>query len=154
MAKPVFAEPKDEPFRGGAASAAYQVEDATTADATGPSIWDHYLDDLNFAGPDMSGAVAINFYDRTQYLKDIALMKRMGLTSDRCSMSWARIIPAGVGPVNPSAVAHYRQFIGYGSRLGMIHVDLDTQKHTPKLSAKVYADIIAGKAVRDSDCDA
>jgi beta-glucosidase len=43
---------------------------------------------------------------------------------------------------------------GYGSRFGMIHVDFDTQKRTPKLSAKIYADIIAGKAVTDSDCDA
>jgi beta-glucosidase len=111
MAKPAFAKPKDEPFRWGAASAAYQVEGATTADAKGPSIWDHYLDDLSLAGPGMSGAVAINFYDRTQYLKDIALMKRMGLTSYRFSVSWARIIPDGVGPVNPAAVAHYRQFI-------------------------------------------
>ncbi len=101
----------NEPFRWGAASAAYQVEGASTADDKGPSIWDVYLDDDHLAGPGISGRVAINFYDREQYLKDIALLKTMGLTSYRFSISWPRIIPDGLGPVNPAAVAHYRQFI-------------------------------------------
>ena len=103
--------PTPEPFRWGAASAAYQVEGAATADNKGKSIWDVYLDDDHLAGPGISGAVAINFYDRTQYLKDIALLKGMGLSSYRFSISWPRIMPDGLGPVNPAAVAHYRQFI-------------------------------------------
>ncbi len=100
-----------EPFRWGAASAAYQVEGASAADNKGPSIWDVYLDDDHLAGPGISGKVAINFYDREQYLKDIALLKQMGLTSYRFSISWPRILPDGLGPVNPAAIAHYRQFI-------------------------------------------
>jgi beta-glucosidase len=100
-----------EPFRWGAASAAYQVEGASTAEDKGPSIWDVYLDDYHLAGPGISGRVAINFYDRDQYLKDIVLMKQMGLTSYRFSISWPRIIPDGLGPVNPAAIAHYRRFI-------------------------------------------
>ncbi|SEJ50374.1 beta-glucosidase [Sphingobium sp. AP50] len=107
----VSAKPAPEAIRWGAASAAYQVEGAVAADGKGRSVWDHYLDDLDLAGPGMSGAVAINFYDRTQYLKDIALMKQIGLTSYRFSISWPRIIPDGVGPANPAAIAHYRQFI-------------------------------------------
>ena len=98
-------------FLWGAASAAYQVEGATRAEGKGPSVWDEYLDDLHLAGHGISGAVAINFYDRTQYLKDIAIFKQMGLKSYRFSISWPRIIPDGLGPVNPAAVAHYRQFI-------------------------------------------
>ncbi|WP_121114713.1 glycoside hydrolase family 1 protein [Croceibacterium ferulae] len=105
------AEPAEEPFRWGAASAAYQVEGGASAEGKGRSIWDHYLDDLSLAGPGMSGAVAINFYDRAQYLQDIALMKEMGLTSYRFSISWPRIIPDGLGPANPAAIAHYRRFI-------------------------------------------
>ena len=103
--------PSHEPFRWGAASAAYQVEGASTADNKGPSIWDVYLDQDHLAGPGISGRVAIDFYDRAQYLKDIALMKQMGLTSYRFSISWPRILPDGLGPVNPAGVAHYRQFI-------------------------------------------
>lgn len=100
-----------EPFRWGAASAAYQVEGATRVDNRGPSIWDVYLDEHSLAGPGVSGATAINFYDRSQYLEDIAMMKKLGLTSYRFSISWTRLIPDGLGPVNPTAVAHYRQFI-------------------------------------------
>lgn len=100
-----------EPFRWGAASAAYQVEGAVYADNKGRSIWDEYLDDHSLAGPGVSGALAINFYDREQYLKDIALFKKLGLTSYRFSISWPRIIPDGTGPANPAAIAHYRQFI-------------------------------------------
>jgi beta-glucosidase len=101
----------NDEFVWGAASAAYQVEGSTTADGKGRSIWDKYLDEQHLAGPGVSGAVAINFYDRSQYLKDIALFKEMGLKSYRFSISWVRIIPDGLGPVNPAAVAHYRQFI-------------------------------------------
>ncbi len=100
-----------EAFRWGAASAAYQVEGASDADNKGRSIWDIYLDEQHLAGPGISGKVAINFYDREQYLQDIALMKQMGLTSYRFSISWPRILPDGLGPVNPAAVTHYRRFI-------------------------------------------
>ncbi|WP_459729948.1 glycoside hydrolase family 1 protein [Pseudomonas sp. MHK4] len=100
-----------EPFRWGAASAAYQIEGATQVDNRGPSVWDVYLDDHSLAGPGVSGATAINFYDRRQYLKDIALMKSLGFTSYRFSISWTRLLPDGLGPVNPLAVNHYRQFI-------------------------------------------
>jgi beta-glucosidase len=103
--------PPQEPFRWGAASAAYQVEGAFNADNKGRSIWDVYLDDDHLAGPGISGDVAINFYDREQYLRDIALLKKMGLNSYRFSISWPRIMPDGLGPVNPAAIAHYRQFI-------------------------------------------
>jgi beta-glucosidase len=103
--------PPNPPFRWGAASAAYQVEGAFNADNKGRSIWDVYLDDDHLAGPGISGDVAINFYDREQYLKDIALLKKMGLNSYRFSISWPRIMPDGLGPVNPAAIAHYRQFI-------------------------------------------
>ena len=85
MTLPIHAQTSSprEPFRWGAASAAYQVEGASTAEDKGPSIWDVYLDDHSLAGPGISGRVAINFYDRDQYLKDIALMKQMGHASLR-----------------------------------------------------------------------
>jgi beta-glucosidase len=63
----------------GSRLSAYQVEGASSADDKGPSIWDVYLDDHQLAGPGVSGRVAINFYDRDQYLRDIVLMKQMGL---------------------------------------------------------------------------
>jgi beta-glucosidase len=107
----VGAQTRTEPFRWGAASAAYQVEGATLAEGRGRSIWDVYLDEKSLAGPGVSGATAINFYNRKQYLEDIKEFKKLGLDSYRFSISWTRILPDGLGPVNPAAVAHYRQFI-------------------------------------------
>ena len=98
-------------FLWGAASAAYQVEGSTRADGKGVDVWDYWLSELNLANDAATGEVAINFYDRNQYLKDIELFKQMGLNSYRFSVSWTRIIPDGVGPVNPAGIAHYRQFI-------------------------------------------
>lgn len=98
-------------FMWGAASAAYQVEGCIHQDNRGRSIWDYYLDDKYLGGPGVSGAVAINFYDRDQYLQDILLLKSLGINSYRFSISWPRIIPDGLGPVNMKAVEHYRQFI-------------------------------------------
>jgi len=106
-------KPRDpRQFIWGAASAAYQVEGSPRADGRGRSVWDVYLEDLHLAGPGISGAVAINFYDRDQYLKDIRQFKELGLTGYRFSISWPRIMPDGLGPVNPAGVAHYRRFIG------------------------------------------
>ena len=127
------AQAPSDSFLWGAASASYQTEGATNADGRGPSIWDVYLDDRQLAGPGVSGRVAINFYDRSQYLQDIALFKKMGLTSYRFSISWTRIIPDGLGPVNPVAVAHYRQFIadlraaGIKPLLTLYHWDMPAQ---------------------------
>jgi beta-glucosidase len=100
-----------EPFRWGAASAAYQVEGATKTDGKGSSIWDVYLDEHQLAGKGVTASTAINFYDRKQYLKDIELFKKLGLTSYRFSISWPRIIPDGTGAISEAGVAHYRQFI-------------------------------------------
>ena len=49
----------------------------------------------------------INMYDRTQYLKDIQLMKELGLNAYRFSLDWSSIIPDGTGAMNEKAVAHY-----------------------------------------------
>ena len=46
-------------------------------------------------------------YDRTQYLKDIALMKQLGINTYRFSIEWSRILPNGTGAVNEKALAHY-----------------------------------------------
>lgn len=105
------AENNNETFMWGAASAAYQVEGAIDQEGRGKSIWDYYFNEKNLAGPGVSGAVAINFYDRDQYLQDISLMKKLGINTYRFSIAWPRIIPDGLGPVNLVAVQHYRRFI-------------------------------------------
>ena len=36
---------------------------------------------------------------------------------------------------------------GYATRFGLVHVDYETQKRTPKLSASFYREVIARNAV-------
>jgi len=98
-------------FLWGAASAAYQVEGGTKADGRGPNIWDKYLNPpYNLAkmatGKDVS-TESINEYDRTQFLKDVKLMKELGINTYRISISWTRILPEGTGKVNEAGVDYY-----------------------------------------------
>lgn len=102
---------KNNPFLWGAASASYQVEGHPTAEGKGESVWDEWMNRYQIGGKDVNGNTAINFYDRDQYVKDIALFKALGLNSYRFSVSWARIIPTGTGAVNIPAIVHYRTFI-------------------------------------------
>jgi beta-glucosidase len=102
-------------FLWGAASAAYQVEGAWQADGKGLSNWDIYTNVYRATEPIIgrheTGNVAINAYDRAQYLEDIALMRALGINCYRFSLCWARLLPDGEGRVNEAGVAHYQQFV-------------------------------------------
>lgn len=106
---------KKSPFLWGIASAAYQVEGAYQTDGKGESKWDFLTNKVGVTqfviGEKQTGNVAINMYDRTQYLKDIQLMKKLGVNSYRFSLDWSRIIPDGIGTINEKALAHYDQLI-------------------------------------------
>ncbi|HEY6977824.1 MAG TPA: family 1 glycosylhydrolase [Chitinophagaceae bacterium] len=105
--------PKD--FLWGVATAAYQVEGAYQADGKGESKWDFLTNKVGVTkfiiGEKQTGNVAINMYDRPQYLKDIQLMKELGVNCYRFSIPWSRIIPQGVGEVNEKAITHYHLLI-------------------------------------------
>lgn len=102
-------------FLLGTSTAAYQVEGAYQADGKGESNWDFMANKIGVTqftiGKKETGNVADNMYDRATYLKDIALMKQLGVNSYRFSIAWSRIIPQGTGAVNAKAVAHYAQLI-------------------------------------------
>ncbi len=104
----------DGKFLFGAASAAYQVEGAWQADGKGLSNWDVWTNEdqitLSVTGKVETGNVAINAYDRAQYLQDIGLMQRLGLDCYRFSIAWSRLLPDGSGAVNAAGIAHYQRF--------------------------------------------
>jgi beta-glucosidase len=56
-----------------------------------------------------TGDVACDHYHR--YEADLDLMKSLGLTSYRFSLSWPRILPTGRGPVNAKGLDFYRRLI-------------------------------------------
>jgi beta-glucosidase len=96
-------------FLWGSATAAYQVEGAARDDGRGTSIWDTFSHTPGKTTNGDTGDVADDFYHR--YPEDIKLMKAMGLRAFRFSVSWSRIMPAGIGPINQRGLDFYQQLV-------------------------------------------
>lgn len=95
-------------FLWGSSTSGPQSEGTVSGDGKGPSNWDYWfsLEPDKFhhqIGPEVTST----FY--TNYKSDIALLKETGHTAFRTSIQWSRLIPEGVGQVNPKAVAFYRE---------------------------------------------
>ena len=86
-------------FIFGGATAAYQVEGATTEDGRGPCAWDEYL---NRPESRYHGDPASDFYH--QYKEDLRLCKEFGINGIRISISWTRILPEGKGKINQAGL--------------------------------------------------
>lgn len=97
--------PKD--FKFGAATSAYQIEGAWDEDGKGTSLWDDYLHNTPNVTVDNSNAdVACDSYHR--YEEDVALLKKLGATVYRFSISWPRILPSGTSQnINLKGVEYY-----------------------------------------------
>ena len=89
----------------------YQIEGASEADGRGPSIWDTFCKIPGKIADGSSGAVACDSYNRTK--EDIDLLKSLGVTCYRFSLSWSRIIPLGGrnDPINQKGIDHYVKFV-------------------------------------------
>jgi beta-glucosidase len=115
-------------FLWGAATAAYQVEGATTEDGRTPSIWDTFAATPGKVAGGDTGDVATDHYHR--YGEDIAIMSELGLKAYRFSVAWPRVQPTGRGPVNDAGVGFYDRLVdrllGAGIRpvLTLYHWDL------------------------------
>jgi beta-glucosidase len=96
-------------FRWGAATAAYQIEGAATADGRTPSIWDTFARTPGRVDRGHTGDVACDHYHR--YAEDVALLAELGIGTYRFSLSWPRIKPDGVGPVNPRGLDFYDRLV-------------------------------------------
>ena len=111
LAKEAPRSPFPPGFLWGAATAAYQVEGGWQADGKGLSVWDVYTNIDRMAEDGETANVALNMYDRGQYLQDIALLKQLGVNAYRFSLNWPRILPDGTGTPNPHGIAYYRRLI-------------------------------------------
>lgn len=118
-----------ESFQWGVASSAFQIEGGAQADGRGPSVWDAaWARDANLFYQRHSPAVAADFYHR--YREDVAMMRELGLTSFRYSISWSRVMPDGRGRVNEKGMAYYERLVdcllenGIEPLLDLYHWDL------------------------------
>jgi beta-glucosidase len=98
-----------EGFKWGVATSAYQIEGAWDEDGKGPSIWDTYAHTPGNIKNDENGDVANDHYHR--YREDVALMKDIGATAYRFSISWPRIFPEGTGEPNPKGLDFYNRLV-------------------------------------------
>ena len=96
-------------FYLGTASAAYQIEGATTQDGRGASIWDQYVKVPGAIENGDTGDIACNHYNR--WREDVEIMRHLGLNAYRFSISWSRVIPKGRGKVNKKGLDFYSQLV-------------------------------------------
>ena len=97
-------------FWWGTATSGPQSEGSAAVDGKSQTIWDHWFEVQperfhNGVGPEHTSTFYSNYKD------DIKLLKETGHNSFRTSIQWARLIPNGVGEVNPKAVEFYNNVI-------------------------------------------
>ncbi|HEY3783465.1 MAG TPA: GH1 family beta-glucosidase [Fimbriimonadaceae bacterium] len=152
MAKYEF--PKD--FVWGASTAAQQIEGAVNQDGRGESVWDVFARRPGAIHEGLNADIACDHYNR--YAGDVALMKEIGLKGYRFSVSWPRIMPSGVGPVNKAGLDFYDRLVdslleaGIEPYLTLYHWDMPyalapkggwMNPDSPKWFAD-YASVVAG----------
>jgi beta-glucosidase len=96
-------------FVWGAATAAFQIEGATTADGRGESIWDRFATVAGNVAHGDTGEPACEHYFR--WREDLDLMQSLGIEGYRFSISWPRIQPTGRGPANQRGLDFYRSLV-------------------------------------------
>jgi beta-glucosidase len=115
-------------FLWGAATSAYQVEGATTADGRGASIWDVFARLPGKVIKGETGDVACDQYHRLN--ADLDLIAILGLKAYRFSVSWPRVIPGGNGAVNRAGLDYYERLVdgllsrGIAAMATLYHWDL------------------------------
>jgi beta-glucosidase len=96
-------------FLWGSATSAYQIEGAPLADGAGPSIWQRFSHTPGMTENGETGDVACDHYRR--YRDDVALMASLGLQAYRFSIAWARVLPEGIGRINPAGLDFYDRLV-------------------------------------------
>ncbi|MCK8678038.1 GH1 family beta-glucosidase [Streptomyces lichenis] len=94
-------------FRWGTATAAYQIEGAAAEDGRTPSIWDVFSRTPGKVRNGDTGDIAADHYHRMR--EDVALMRELGVSDYRFSVSWSRVQPTGRGPAVRKGLDFYRR---------------------------------------------
>ncbi|MEV7085032.1 GH1 family beta-glucosidase [Streptomyces sp. NPDC093085] len=122
-------------FRWGTATAAYQIEGAATEDGRTPSIWDTFSRTPGKVRNGDTGDIAADHYHRLD--EDIALLKEVGVTDYRFSVSWPRVQPTGQGPASQRGLDFYRRLVDSLLEAGirpvatLYHWDLPQELESP-----------------------
>lgn len=104
-------------FLWGVATAAAQNEGAYNIEGRGLSIWDSFSRRKGKIHGGAKPYEACDFYHR--YKDDLMLVKALGFSVFRFSISWSRILPDGTGRVNKEGIAFYHRLIDECLALGL-----------------------------------
>uniref|UniRef100_F7EC27 Cytosolic beta-glucosidase n=1 Tax=Ornithorhynchus anatinus TaxID=9258 RepID=F7EC27_ORNAN len=93
-------------FSWGVGSSAYQTEGAWDQDGKGPSIWDIFTHKGKSFRNQTADSSCESYY---KFKDDIQLLRDLGVSHYRFSISWPRIVPTGVRSdgVNEPGIAFY-----------------------------------------------
>lgn len=97
-------------FWWGSASSALQTEGESLRGGKSPTTWDAWYASQPSRFHQQIGPNDTSTFYRN-WKQDIALLNQLNHNSFRTSLSWARLIPNGVGEVNPEAVTFYNNVI-------------------------------------------
>lgn len=100
-----------ENFTWGVSTAAYQIEGGHNSDGKGQSIWDKFTENPKKIYNGENANTTCDFYNK--YKEDILLMKSMNINNYRFSISWARVLPNGIGTVNEKGLQFYNDVINF-----------------------------------------
>ncbi len=92
-------------FSWGFATSAFQIEGAANEGGRGESIWDRFTAQKGAILDGSDASVACDHYHR--WREDVALMRELGAKAYRFSIAWPRVLPEGVGAVNPAGLDFY-----------------------------------------------
>jgi beta-glucosidase len=96
-------------FVWGAATSAQQVEGSLLADGAGRSMWYGFARTPGHIADGDLQDVACDHYVR--FREDVGIMRRLGLPSYQFSVSWARVLPDGMGHVNEPGLDFYDRLV-------------------------------------------
>jgi len=96
-------------FLWGASTSSFQIEGAAQIDGRGDSIWDVYCREPGRVKNGDTGGIACDHYHR--YKEDVGLMRNLGISAYRFSLSWPRLLPKGRGAANEPGLAFYDRLI-------------------------------------------
>ncbi len=93
-------------FLFGVATSALQIEGAVSEDGRGRTVWEKYAEERpGFIQDNAKPDIACDHYHR--WREDIELMKKLGVSAYRFSISWPRIFPNGRGEINEKGIEFY-----------------------------------------------
>ncbi len=96
-------------FRWSAATAAFQIEGARSADGRGRSVWDAQVEVPGWVRDGSTAEPGPDSYHR--YVDDVALLRELGVDRYRFSLSWVRVQPDGRGAANEQGLDYYDRVV-------------------------------------------